>query len=149
MNYSTLPSLIALAILVAVFRSIMHHSGIERQRLWLIGWVLVLLHFVALFADPGSGRWHRWMLAVILGSLELAGIAFLVSFARVATDRRRRRILATVLGASSLTYTCATIWGVTASWLYYVLTALATASTMLVVWNFGSYPKSVKGAERL
>jgi diguanylate cyclase (GGDEF)-like protein len=136
MNYNSLPSLIALAILVAVFRSIMYQSSVERLRLWLIAWVLVLLHVIALFLDPGSGRWHRALLVVNLDCLELAGIAFLISFARVAADRHRRRMLATVLGVSSLTYTNATIWGVTTPWLYYVLTAGAVAATMLLVWNF-------------
>lgn len=136
MNYNSLPGLLALAILVAVFRSIMHRNSDDRLRLWLIGWVLVLLHVIAEFTDPGSGRWHRVMLAVSLDSLELAGIAFLISFARVATDRRRRRMLAVVLGASSVTYTNATLWEVTAPWLCYGLTALAVTAIMLLVWNF-------------
>lgn len=136
MNYTVLPSLVALAILVVVFRSIMRRSSNDRVRLWLVGWVLVLVHFIALFFDAGSGGWQRLLLTVNLGSLELAGIAFLISFARVATDRRNRRMLAAVLGASSLAYTSATTWGVTTPWVYYILTATALTGTMLLVWNF-------------
>lgn len=138
MNYDSLPSLIALAILVAVFRSIMRRSSDERLRLrlWLIGWVLVLLHFIAVFVDPGSGRWHGVMLAASLAALELAGITFLISFARVAPDRRRRRMLAAVLGASSVTYTTAIIWRLAGPWLWYGLTALAVAGVMLLIWHF-------------
>jgi len=40
MDFNTLPSLIALAILVVVFRAILRQSTSERLHLWLTGWIL-------------------------------------------------------------------------------------------------------------
>jgi hypothetical protein len=55
MNFSTLPNLIALAILVVVFWAISRKAISEQVHLWLIGWVLVLVHFAAQFAATASG----------------------------------------------------------------------------------------------
>ena len=52
MNFSTLPNLAALAILVAVFWAISRKETAERLHLWLAGWFLVLLHFTAQFFTP-------------------------------------------------------------------------------------------------
>jgi hypothetical protein len=40
MNYNSLPSLVGLAILVVVFRSMSRRDTSERLRLWLIAWNL-------------------------------------------------------------------------------------------------------------
>ena len=64
MNFNTLPSLIALAILVVVFRAILRQGTSERLHLWLTGWILVLVHFVAQFVDVGQGTWDHIASAV-------------------------------------------------------------------------------------
>ena len=51
MNFETLPSLIALAILVVVFRAILRQGTSEPLHLWLTGWILVLVHFVSQFVN--------------------------------------------------------------------------------------------------
>ena len=94
MNFNTLPSLIALAILVVVFRAILRQSTNERLHLWLTGWILVLVHFGAQFLDVGQGHWNRVATAVSLNALELASIAFLVSVSHVANNARRQFLLA-------------------------------------------------------
>ena len=136
MNFETLPSLIALAILVVVFRAILRQGTSEPLHLWLTGWILVLIHFVAQFLDNGQGLWSRLANAVSLNALELASIAFLISVSLVATQRRRQLLLAAVIGIPALVYTDANVWDVTSHIFYYIVIAVAFTGAVLVVWNF-------------
>jgi diguanylate cyclase (GGDEF)-like protein len=136
MNFTTLPSLIALAILVVVFRAILRQSTSERLHLWLTGWILVLVHFVAQFVDVGQGLWDRVASAVSLNALELASIAFLVSVSQGANNRRRQLLLVAVIGVPAVFYTDAVIWDVTARSFYYAVIALALAGALLMIWIF-------------
>src|SRR5271166_1171010 len=136
MNFNTLPSLVALAILVVVFRAILRQGASEPLHLWLTGWILALIHFVAQFVDVGHGLWGRVASAVSLDALELAGIAFLISVSPVATSRRRQFLLAAVIGIPAVVYTNAVIWDVTNHIFYYGVIALAFGAALLVVWNF-------------
>jgi diguanylate cyclase (GGDEF)-like protein len=134
MNFASLPSLIALATLVVVFRAILLRSTNERLHLWLLGWVLVLVHFVAQFVERGEGLWNQVASAVSLNSLELACIAFLVSVSQRATDRRRQLLLGAVIGVPAVAYTEAVLWNVTSSVFYHIVIALALAGAVLVIW---------------
>lgn len=136
MNFTTLPSLVALAALVVVFRAILRQSTNERLHLWLLGWILVLVHFVAQFVDVGAGPWTRMATAINLNALELAGIAFLISVSSAATTRGRQLLLAAVIAIPAMAYTDAAIWDVSARVFYYGVIALAFAGTIFVIWSF-------------
>ena len=136
MNFNTLPSLIALAILVVVFGAILRQGTSERLHLWLAGWILVLVHFVAQFVDVGQGLWGHLTSAVSLNALELASIAFLISVSGAAPNLRRQLLLATVIGVPAILYTNAVIWDVTPPIFYYGVIVLALAGALLVIWNF-------------
>ncbi len=82
-----------------------------------------------------AGLWHQLIYAVSVNALELASIAFLISFSEFATDRRRS-MFAVGLGLSTVAYTSATIMQVATPWVYYGLGALAISSTVLLVWYF-------------
>lgn len=136
MNFNTLPSLLALATLVVVFWAILRQGTSERLHLWLTGWILVLLHFVAQFLDTGQGLWDRVASAVTLNALELASIAFLISVSRSANNGRRQVLLASVIAVPAVLYTEAVIWDVTARFFYYPVIAFAFAGACLVIWKF-------------
>src|SRR5271155_4200029 len=129
MNFNVLPSLVALAILVVVFRAILRQGAAERLQLWLTAWILVLVHFVAQFVDVGHGLWDVVASAVSLGALELAGIAFLISMSPRATDNRRQVALGAVLGIPALAYTTAVVCGLTAPAFYYAVVVAGFAAT--------------------
>lgn len=135
MNFNTLPSLVALAILVVVFRAILRQSTSERLHLWLMGWVLILIHFVAQFVDTGRGLWDRIATAISLNALELASIAFLISVSRNAPARGRQLLLATVIAIPTAAYTDAVIWDVTRHAVYYAIVALGLAGVLLAIWG--------------
>lgn len=135
-NFSALPSLAALAVLVAVFRSILGREQTEQLNLWLTGWVLVLVHFVAQFADVGEGRRHELAQLVSLNTLELAGIAFLVSVAFAPRDRKQQFLLALTVGLPALAFTDAVLLGVTSPVVYCLFLVIAWGGGMLLIWGF-------------
>src|ERR1035441_9564355 len=136
MNFNVLPSLVALAILVVVFRAILRQGAAERLQLWLTAWILVLIHFVAKFVDVGHGPWDHVASAVNLGALELASIAFLISMSPRASTRRRQLLLGAVLGFPALAYTTAVVWELTAHSFYYGVVVVALTATSLLAWNW-------------
>src|ERR1700761_1106416 len=122
MNFNTLPNLIALAILVAVFRAILRRGTTERLHLWLAGWVLILVHFAAQFLNAGEGTLGRLIAAVSYDSLALASIAFLISVSTVASDRRRQILMAIAISLPALAFINGVIWDVNSSSYYYAAT---------------------------
>jgi diguanylate cyclase (GGDEF)-like protein len=136
MNLSVLPSLVALAILVGVFEAILRQGAAEKLQLWLTGWALVLIHFVAQFVNIGHGLWGHIATAISLGSLDLASISFLISMSPRATTVRRQLLLGTVLGLPALVYTTAAVWGLAAHGFYYGVVVMAVTATSLLAWNW-------------
>ncbi len=132
MNFTSLPNLIALAILVAVFRAILRQGTTERLHLWLTGWILVLAHFAAQLFDINEGPWERVAVAVSLDTLALAGIAFLISVSTIASNRRRKLLLALSLAVPSLVYINTIIWDVTNHGWYYSVIVIGTLAPSLL-----------------
>src|SRR5580700_233472 len=135
MNPKSLPGLIGLTILVIVFWSVSRRDTNDRLRLWLIAWILVLVHAFAQSMEVRAGLWHQLIYAFSVNALELASIAFLISFSEFATDRRRS-MLAVGLGLSAVAYTSATIMQVATPGVYYGLGALAISGAVLLVLYF-------------
>ena len=136
MNFNVLPSLVALAILVVVFRAILRQGAAERLQLWLTAWILVLIHFVAQFLDVGHGLGDHVATAVSLGALELASISFLISMSPGANDERRQLLLGAILGLPALAYTTAVVWGFAAHSFYYGVVVVAFVATSLLAWKW-------------
>lgn len=135
MNFSVLPSLGALSILVVIFAALLRGGSTERLEFWLAGWIFVLVHFMAQFLDVGQGPWERWMVALSFNFLQLAAIAFLISVSPMANDRRRQLLLTVGLGIPTLLYTDAVTWDVTARGFYYSVIGLAFGNMALRVWR--------------
>jgi diguanylate cyclase (GGDEF)-like protein len=136
MHLNVLPSVIALAIMVVVFRAILRQGAAERLKLWLTAWFLVLIHFVDQFVDLGHGLWDRVSSTLGVGALELASIAFLISMSPRATNGRRQLLLGAVLGIPALAYTTAVVWELAEHSFYYGVVAVALAATSLLAWNW-------------
>ncbi|HZP22555.1 MAG TPA: GGDEF domain-containing protein [Terriglobales bacterium] len=131
MNFTILPNLIALAVLVVVFWAVSRKTITERLSLWLAGWVLVLLHFTAKFLSGGGAV--RSMLAemVAVDLLLLAGATFLISVSAVASSAKRQLTLALCIAVPAMAYASGAVAGVTSKNYYYVF--LAAEFLVLVV----------------
>jgi diguanylate cyclase len=119
MNFSTLPNLAALAMLVAVFWAISRKETAERLHLWLAGWFLVLLHFAAQFFTTSNGDGATWLIAASFDCLVLASVAFLISVSRVATTLQRQLVMSLAIAVPCLAYSNATLWEIKSPAYYY------------------------------
>ena len=136
LNLTALPTLIALAILVVVFWAISRKTIGDQVKLWLIGWVLVLVHFAAQFAAPTTGTWGLVATSISLDSLILAGIAFLISVSAIASDRRRMMYLALATAIPALAYTNGAIAEVHHQTYYYVWIVIGLLAPLLLLWRY-------------
>jgi diguanylate cyclase (GGDEF)-like protein len=135
-DFNALPALVALAILVAVFAAISRHHTRERVRLWLAGWILVLLRAAVQFANPPQPAGFRLNAAIGLCALELASAAFVVSVAPQASTAARQLLLALVLALPAIVYTNAMIAGVRSPAFYYAILAAGCTAVLLLVWTW-------------
>jgi diguanylate cyclase (GGDEF)-like protein len=125
MDWNTLPDLLALSALVAVFASLLPRKPDSDLRLWLVGWALIVLHFGAKMSDA-SGQ-NVVASIITLGALQLAGLSFM--WAAVS----RRVTLDGFLGFCSLAvpqlaYMVLGVFNVTSNGLY-----LAVAVAIVIV----------------
>lgn len=132
MTFSTLPNLIALAVLVAVFWAISRKETTERLHLWLAGWILVLLHFTAQFLSPSTGQISNLLTAASLDCLVLATIAFLTSVAGIASNWRRQALMVAAIGIPCLAFINGAIWDISNHAFYYVIVAAGAVAPLAV-----------------
>lgn len=96
-----LPTILILAVLVGIFISLRKHSPSQRTRLWIVAWALIFAHFFVQIFETHSGMIEQVFESVDLTMLELSGVVFLVSLARSAEDKVRRRLLFWLLAPSA------------------------------------------------
>lgn len=135
-NLNSVPTLVAFAVLVAVFSAIARKPTKERVRLWLAGWVLVLLGTLARVARFRSPGWAQIELAAGLSLRAMGSIAFVASVAPKTTTWRRQLVLGMVFGVPTLIYLGALFGQVSAKGFYYAVIAggLAAIAILLRVW---------------
>ena len=135
-NYSALPVLFALAVLVAVFAAISRQRIGERVRLWLTAWCLILLRSLVDFVRFKSHWGAKLELVVGLCALEMASVVFVVSVAPRARTWRRQLLLTLVLGIPLVVYTSARLWDVNSKSFYYVLIGLGFGAILGLLWSW-------------
>jgi diguanylate cyclase (GGDEF)-like protein len=136
MNFAALPNLLALAVLVGVFRAISRKDASQQIQLWLLGWILVLVHFAATLPVPTDEFWSRFATGMAVGALILASVTFLISVVAVAYTRSRQVGLALTISVPALAYACGAIWGVDDPKFYYLLIAVGTLGPLFLIWRY-------------
>ncbi|MGA7459005.1 MAG: GGDEF domain-containing protein [Candidatus Korobacteraceae bacterium] len=136
MNFAVLPNLVALAVLVAVFWAISRKATSQQVQLWLLGWILVLVHFAATVPVPTGEIWSRLTTILAVGSLILASTMFLISVASIAVNRRRQLELTIAVAVPALAYGSGVICGIDSPLYYYLLIALGTFAPLFLVWRY-------------
>jgi len=102
MDWSRIPNVVVIALLLCAFASLERHSPTPSSRLWLLGWLMVLLHFIAAIFQNLTGIWGP--LAYITQESLFAGAGFLYIYAAIP-DRRQtscRWTLGSLMVASAL-----------------------------------------------
>jgi hypothetical protein len=99
-----IPTVVTVGVLVVIFFFLKRHARSVRLNLWMTGWMLVFIHFLAQLMEPSTGDPGPHLLALDMASLQAAAIAFMVSVSIVVGDSRRRKILLAVAGVPSVLY---------------------------------------------
>ena len=111
-----IPTVLTVAVLVVIFGCLKRHARSARLHLWMAGWVLIFTHFFANVLEPASGPINPSLLAVDLGALQAAAIAFLASLSIVAEDKAKCSLLLAVAGIPTVTYAMLASYEVHARW---------------------------------
>ena len=98
------PTVVTVAVLVGIFLALKRHSHSARLQLWMVAWFLIFTHFVAQLLEPPTGDVTPFLLAIDLGSLQAAAVAFVVSVSAVAEDKSKRTLMLLITGVPSVAY---------------------------------------------
>lgn len=96
-DWSKLPDLAAIAALTCAFASVARRGQTATSRNWLMGWVLIAVHFAASIFQPGSPFWGALMADVEYASLTAAGVLFMWASVPYRIERSSQWMLASVL----------------------------------------------------
>jgi two-component system, NtrC family, sensor kinase len=113
----SLPAVLVLGTLVAIFFALQRRHRSMRVRLWVTGWCLIFLRF-AVDLVPAHGRIDALVSTFQLAGLMLAGFVFLVSVSPIVERRTATLILLAQLTLACGGYAALVSWQVTAAWPY-------------------------------
>jgi len=102
MDWSRIPNVVMIALLLCAFASLEHRSPTTSSRLWMSGWLVVLLHYIAAIFQNLPGIWGP--LAFIMQAALYTGAGFLFLYAALP-DRKHashRWMLGSLMAASTL-----------------------------------------------
>lgn len=102
MDWSILPDVVCVTLLIFAFASVARNSQIQQSRVWLAGWVLIAAHFDAsLFLKvPGFvANVADW---IALSTLAAAGVLFVWSAVPYRQKVSSRWMLSVLVGSSTL-----------------------------------------------
>lgn len=102
MNWNELPDLAVVALLAGAFASVSRRSHTHISRVWLIGWVMIVLHFVAFLFTNIPGYWGKFAAVAGLDALAWAGTLFMWASVPYRQISSSRVMLSLLLGANTL-----------------------------------------------
>jgi diguanylate cyclase len=101
-NWSTLPDLGAVALLTSAFGSVARRGQTPVSSLWLIGWVMIALHFAALMFAQVSGIWGIIASVIAYDALAWGGLLFMWACVPYRTRISSRGMLIVLLAVHSV-----------------------------------------------
>ena len=137
MNFSVLPDFVAIGGLIAVFWTLLRRTRQSRLNFWLVGWVLLMVHIVALFVAQNTSGSANGAYSVAVGMLVVIASAFVwASNEQLDIDRRNLSIVVFSALPDVALLTCIT-YGIASPWLYATFTVMGIGSTlwMMRAWR--------------
>ena len=131
-DYSSLPGLLAMTVLVFVFWSILRRRAGGELNAWLLGWIFILVHFAVQLFGGRAGTLQNFVYCIAAIMLELAGVAFIYAADGGHSTWRLRWIsIAGVL--ATLLYIVFDAFNISSVDYYYAAAALLLASGIAVL----------------
>jgi len=130
-DWSKIPDLLAVGLLTSAFASVAQRGQPVSSRLWLLGWVTVMLHFSAFAFLPADGPWGS--LAGFIGASALASAGIIFTWASVPHRREVSSLwMFALLVASSTFYIGCVAWGPGPLWLMVLAAAFIGLSPLAI-----------------
>ena len=101
-DWSKLPDLAAIAALTCAFASVARRGQTTTSRHWLMGWVLIAVHFAASIFQPVSPFWGALLADIEHASLTAAGVVFMWAAVPYRIERSSQLMLASLLLTNTL-----------------------------------------------
>lgn len=102
MDWNKLPDLAAVALLTCAFASIAHRGRTFVSKIWLTGWILIVVHLTASMFPSVPGILGKIVLDVGLASLAAAGALFMWAAVPDRKDSTSRWMLLVLIATSTL-----------------------------------------------
>jgi diguanylate cyclase (GGDEF)-like protein/PAS domain S-box-containing protein len=133
---SELLDILILGLLVVLFGSIYRKRAGGRLRYWVIGWLLVELHFAVHLIHAASPFGQNLSESFRIGTLILAGVCFLLSATQLAEGPWTRVLVASLVGIPALFYTTYLILGGVRTWPLYMSAIVGAVGGTAIAWSF-------------
>ncbi len=127
--------ILILGLLVVLFASIYRKRASARLRCWVIGWILVLVHFAALLVSPASAPGQAVDDCLSVSALLLSGLCFLFSASVIFGSPFASALVAFGIGVPALFYTNYLIFGGAHQWPLYTAAALGATAGVVMAWR--------------
>lgn len=115
MDWGHLPDLVAVALLTLAFASVARREYTSVSRLWLTGWAMIVLHFVASLFPSAAGIQGAISNCVSVAALADAGVVFSYASVPHRRDLTSRWMLASLLATTTL-YSCVVVVSPAEDW---------------------------------
>jgi diguanylate cyclase (GGDEF)-like protein len=130
-NWSEIPDLAAIALLTAAFASVSRRNPSRVSGIWLIGWIMIAVHFAAFLFLLMPGLWGELAAIVGLSALVWAGLLFMWSSVPYRKEISSRWMF-TVLGVTNTLYIALISASPAADWALIPTATLIGALPLLV-----------------
>jgi diguanylate cyclase (GGDEF)-like protein/PAS domain S-box-containing protein len=127
--------ILILGLLVVLFGSIYRKRASARLRCWVVGWILVLLHFAALLFGAVSGWGQELVDSLSISTLFLSGVCFLFSAPVIAETPVGRALAALGVGLPALFYINYVIFGGLHQSPLYAAATLSAGAGIVLAWK--------------
>ena len=102
LDWSKVPDLVAVILLASAFASVARKGHTSASGLWLTGWCLIALHFLALMFAAVPGFWGLISVDIGLVALAAAGLLFMYASVPYRKSRSSISMLCVLLAASGI-----------------------------------------------
>ncbi len=127
--------ILILGLLVVLFASIYRKRASARLRCWVIGWILVLVHFAALLVSPTSTPGQAVDDCLSVSALLLSGLCFLFSASAIFGSPLASALVAFGIGVPALFYTNYLIFGGAHQWPLYIAAVIGATAGVVMAWR--------------
>jgi len=102
LNWGGIPDVAAVGLLLCAFASVARRSRTPVSGLWLTGWLMILLHFVAALFENLPGHWGDASVILLTFFLIGAGVLFMHAAIPYRTDNSSHWMLGTLLATNAI-----------------------------------------------